>query len=360
MSDDTINKGLLSPADEVSVKRFIIKFGEHRRHITSRWKFLLIAVVIGAIIGLITSLLTKAVYIAECTFVLEEGDKGGSSLGQYSSLAAMAGIDVGGSSGLFQSDNITQLYKSRLMIEKTLLSPAERGDKELLIDRYIHMNKLDEAWKGNVKLNNLSFHLPKSRFSMLHDSIMNMIVSDINKNYLSVDKPDKKLTLVSVKVRAKDQRFAKAFTQNIVANVNSFYIQTKTKKAQQNMVLLQRQADSVHRIVNQYIGRAAYAYDSNPNPDPANLQSLKAPSQRRQVDVQAATTIYGEVVRNLEIARASLQRETPLIQVIDEPVLPLPNDRLGKMKAISTGALVAFMLAVLGLFMQHMYRGIMA
>lgn len=360
MSDDTINKGLLSPADEVSVKKVIQKFGSHRRHIATRWRFIFAAIAIGAVIGLITSLLTKTVYTAECTFVLEEGDKGGGGLGQYSALASMAGIDVGSSTGLFQSDNITQLYKSRLMVEKTLLTPAMfNNGSQLLINKYIEINKLRKAWNENPKLKDLKFDIPKQRYTIIHDSIINLIVGDINKNYLTVEKPDKKLTLVSVKVKATDQRFAKAFTETIVSNVNSFYVQTKTKKAQQNVVLLQRQADSVRSVVNTSIGRAAFAFDANPNPDPANMQGLRAPSQKRQVDVAASTAIYSEVVRNLEISRAALQRETPLIQVIDQPVLPLLNDRLSKSKAIITGALVAFLLSILWIITKNMYAEIM-
>ena len=34
----------------------------------------------------------------------------------------MMGLDVGGSGGLFQGENILELYKSRSMIAKTLLT----------------------------------------------------------------------------------------------------------------------------------------------------------------------------------------------------------------------------------------------
>jgi hypothetical protein len=302
----------------------------------------------------------KTIYTAECTFVLEEGDKGGGGLGQYSALASMVGIDVGSSSGLFQGDNIIQLYKSRLMLEKTLLTPADfNGKTQLLIDRYIQINEFDEAWKDNSKLKNIRFDMPRDKFTLAHDSLIKMFVADINKNYLSVDKPDKKLSIISVKVKAKDQLFAKAFTDKIVANVNSFYVQTKTKRVIQNLSLLQNQADSVRRVLNSSITGAAAAMDVNPNPNPA-LQILRAPSQRRQVDVQATSAIYAEVIKNLEIARGALQRETPLIQVIDEPILPLESDRTGKLKSLITGAFIAVLITALWLFTLRIYRGIMS
>lgn len=346
--------------DEVSVKSWIQKFGRLRRFLVSQWKKLLICILIGGAIGLAYAMLRTTSYKALCTFVLQEGEKsGGGGLGQYSALASMVGIDVGSSSGLFQGDNIIELYKSRLMIEQALLSQAVfRGHRQLLIDRYIQINHLEKAWRQKPALRNLNFHLPKQNFTVDHDSLITMMVDDINKNYLLVSKPDKKLTIINVQVKAPDPLFAKALTESMVSTVNAFYIRTKTKGLVRNMLLLQHQADSVKRALNGFISGTAAALDVYPNANPI-MQSLRVPSQKRQVDVQASGAIYAEVVKNLEIARNSLQRETPLIQVIDEPVLPLPNDRLSKSKAILTGMLIALIVSTVVLLIWRGYQGIM-
>jgi hypothetical protein len=352
-----INK--LAP-DEVSVKGMISRFGDSRRYLGSKWKIFLIAILIGAVIGLAYSLLKKISYTAECTFVLEEGDKGGAGFGQYSALASMVGIDVGSTSGLFQGDNITQLYKSRLMLQKTLFTEALfKGKAQLLIDRYIESNKLRETWKDNPHLGAIDFHVPKEKFTMQHDSLVSLFANNINEHYLTVDKPDKKLTLISVKVKSTDALFAKAFTEKIVENVNSFYVQSKTKRAMQNVALLQHQSDSVRRVLNTSLGRTASAMDDNPNATEGVQSSLKVSAQRHQVDVQASSAIYAEVTKDLEIARGTLQKETPLIQVIDEPVLPLPNDRAGKLKSMLSGMLIAAITTALWLFTLRVYKRIM-
>jgi hypothetical protein len=54
-----------------------------------------------------------------------------------------------------------------------------------------------------------------------------------------------------------------------------------------------------------------------------------------------------------------LQRETPLIQVIDSPVLPLNNDRIGKFNAMLTGTIIAILVATLLIITMRVYRGIM-
>jgi hypothetical protein len=347
-------------ADEISLKNWISKFGNTRRYLFSQWKIIGFAMLVGGIIGLCYILFRKTNYKAVCTFVLEDnGKSGGAGLGQYSALASIVGIDVSGGSGLFQGDNIIELYKSRSMIERTLLTPTVvNGKTQLLIDRFAHMNQFDKAWQQNPKLKGIKFDLPKKDFTLAHDSLISLIVDDINKNYLTVGKPDKKLTIISVQVKAPDPLFAKAFTEQIVTNVNTFYIQTKTKGMTQNLALLQKQADSVRRVLNASISGTAAALDIYPNANPI-MQSLRVPSQKRQIDVQAAGAIYSEVVKNLEIAKASLQRETPLIQVIDQPVLPLPNDRIGKSKGIATGMGIAFIIAVIVILTRRSYQKIM-
>ena len=63
--------------------------------------------------------------------------------------------------------------------------------------------------------------------------------------------------------------------------------------------------------------------DNTFNLNPA-LNVRRAPVARNQVDVQANTAILTELVKQSELAKVTLRKETPLIQVIDKPILPLP------------------------------------
>jgi len=347
--------------DQITVKEGIIKIKSFIRFLISKWKVILLATIIGAAIGVIYAMQKKPAYTAEFTFVLDDGtSSGGGALSHYSALASMAGLDVEGSTGLFEGDNILELYKSRLMIAKTLLTPIIfKGQKQLLIDRYIELNGLRKLWQNNSKLKNISFDTLKGKFGIQQDSILLQVVNDINKKYLNVDKPDKKLSIISVKVTARDPLFAKAFAETVVANVNKFYIETKTKGSLQNLKLFQRQTDSIRAVLNASISGSASAIDANPDANPV-LQVLRVPSQKRQVDIQANTALYAESVKNLEVARSVLQRETPLIQVIDVPMLPLPNDRLSKSKGLITGGLVAFIIIIVIISTAKVYNKILS
>ncbi|MBK0384090.1 lipopolysaccharide biosynthesis protein [Pedobacter sp. SD-b] len=312
--------------EEISLKELILKLQDWWKYLWSKWLTILIAGLIGGALGLTYAFIKKPVYTAETTFVLEEGESGG-GLGQYAGLASMVGIDLGGGGGgIFKGDNILELYKSRRMIQETLLAKDTfNGKQQSLIERYIEFNKLREEWEEKPLLKNISFDNPDN-FNRTQDSIIGKLVETINNGVLEVAKPDKKLSIIAVTVKSKDELFAKSFADNIVNKVNNFYVNTKTKKSNENVAILQNQADSVKRVLNASIGGVAAAVDANPNLNPA-LQTLRVNSQRKQVDVQASGAIYEEIVKNLEMAKITLRNDKPLIQVIDEPVFPLKESK---------------------------------
>jgi hypothetical protein len=141
--------------------------------------------------------------------------------------------------------------------------------------------------------------------------------------------------------------------------VSDFYVNTKTKKSVQNVAILQRQTDSVRRELNAAITGVASSVDVNPNANPA-LQILRAPSQKRQVDVQANQAILTQLVANLEISKVSLRKETPLIQVIDRPILPLEKEKLGKLRGMIIGGIIGGFLAIFIIIVKKMFKEVIA
>ncbi|RKD20483.1 lipopolysaccharide biosynthesis protein [Pelobium manganitolerans] len=346
--------------DEISLKELILKLQEWWRYLMGKWKVILLAGIIGGLLGLGYSLIKKPIYTAETTFVLEEGESGG-GLGQYAGLASMVGIDLGGGGGgIFKGDNILELYKSRRMIQKTLLAKDTfNGKQQQLIERYIDFNKMRESWEDKPELVNIHFTDNPKNFSRIQDSLINKFTKDINDNILEVTKPDKKLSIISVKVKSKDELFSKSFADNIVAKVNAFYVSTKTKKSLENLTVLQNQADSVKAVLNASIGGVAAAVDANPNLNPA-FQRLRVGSQRKQVDVQASAAVYQEIIKNLELAKINFRNDKPLIQVIDEPRLPLKKEPLGKAKGIVLGGVILGFLMIAFLSLKKTYNQILS
>lgn len=351
--------------DEISLKELILKIQEWWQYLLSKWVIILIFGLLGGMLGFAYAYTKKAMYTATTTFVLED-EKGGGGLGNLAGLASVAGVDLGGGGvGIFQGDNILELYKSRTMIEKTLLTAVNyHGKKQLLIDRYIDFNKLRENWAKKPELVKLQFseedQLKTNKEQRLRDSVMEVIVNNINKNYLKVAKPDKKLSIIKADVKSEDEFFAKTFNDQIVKNVNDFYVQTKTKKSLDNVAILKQKTDSVRRVINGAIYTAVAVADATPNLNPTRQVQRVAPAQRAQFSAETNRTILAELVKNLEMAKMSLLKEMPLIQVVDQPIYPLTKEKLGKAKSMIIGGILLGFLACLFLIIRRIVKQILS
>lgn len=118
------------------------------------------------------------------------------------------------------------------------------------------------------------------------------------------------------------------------------------------MDILERQTDSIRRELNGAITGVAVANDNNFGLNPA-MNVRRAPSARRQVDVQANTAILTELIRQTELAKVSLRKDTPLVQIIDRPILPLPKEKFGKLRGIVIGGLLAGLLMAFVLIIRR-------
>lgn len=347
--------------DEISLKELMLKGKEWYDYLLSYWKIIVLAGFFGAALGLTYSFIKKPIYSATLSFALED-EKTGGGLGGALGLASSFGFDLGGSGGsIFSGSNLTQLFKSRKMVEQTLLMPVVIDAKTIsLAEMYIQNAKWRDNWKDKPKLKDIQF-LPtpnRNYFTRVHDSIFGKIYSDMSKKSLNVGQKDKKIDIISIDVSSTNELFAKYFCEALALQVGQFYIATKTKKARANMAILQKQTDSIRGELNGAITGVAVANDNTFNLNPA-MNVRRAPSARRQVDVQANTAILTELVKQAELAKVTLRKETPLIQVIDRPILPLAKERFGKAKGIVMGGFLAGFLMVVGLLVRRFFSEIL-
>jgi hypothetical protein len=348
-------------SDEISLKELILKLQEWWIYLISQWKLIVLTSFIGSLLGLGYAFTQKPIYKAEFSFVLED-EKSGGGLGSALGLASQFGLDMGGGGGgsIFAGDNLLELMKSRSMVQKALLSPINvKGKDQSLADYYILLNEMRKGWEGKAHLESLNYPINAdiSKFNRVQDSVLMGIHQDIIKNLLSVAKVDKKLSILKVTVNSEDEIFSKAFTEAIVTEVSNFYVETKTKKSKANVAILQFQVDSIRNQLNSAISGVAQSNDDVPNLN-VSRQILRSSGQQRQIDVQANTAILTELVKNLEVSKLSLRKETPLIQIIDKPILPLPVEKFGKVKGILLGGFLAGFLVVMGLILRRVFQGL--
>lgn len=330
MEEAKIKTGSSQVFDEFSPRKLVV-LGQHSgAYLFSKWKTILLVALLFGLGGYIRSYLKKPTYVAEITFALDEG-AGQSTKSEYSQLSEQLGIEtILNAGGVFSSPtNILELMQSRLLIEKTLRDSVSIAGKQIIFANFF-LDSLDyrDKWLKGQQLNFSS--VKKDTNEVLFES---KVIRDIYQNLITqnigVDKKGKGTSIISVSCTSESQLFSKFFLEALINKVTQYYIETKTLRSKINVAFLQKRTDSIKNAFSGALfGRAAFT-DANIN---AVRQISTVSGEKQQTDVQILKTTYVDLVRSLEAAKSTLMRETPLIQYLDLPILPLKANSSGPLK----------------------------
>ena len=326
-----------SNQDEISLAELWLKVKSVIAYLW-RFKFLIMAVgLLFALGGYFKVKMAKPSYTASLTFALEQGG-GASGLG---GLASQFGFSMGGGGEGLGGDNLLSLMKSRRIVQDVLLSTIYvEGDSVLLLDQYLRSSdKLMAKWDslGIYPVDPLKCCDPKQ------DSAIGVVVKAVSEKSLAVAKVDKKLSFVTVSYTGSDEVFTGAFVELLTAKATDFYVQTKMSNSNANIAKLERRVDSVSAEMQAAMVGFASAQDQNS----FTVQSVaKVSSVQKQMKVTMLTTLYGELVKNLELSKTMMAREEPLITIIDRPHYPL-RVRESKLKSAAIGGFLGVFLTLL-------------
>ncbi len=293
--------------------------------------------VLFAVGGYVKAKFEKPSYSATLTFALEQGTKAGG----LSGLASQFGMSLGSDGAGLAGDNLLTLMKSRRIVEEVLLSSAYvDGDSVLLIDQYVGTwPDLKESWDS------LGLYPMTGRACCgnAQDSALGVIIYGITEKMLGVSKIDEEQSFVTVSYTGHDEFFAGHFVELLTQKATEFYIASKMANSHANIAKLQNRVDSVSAELQIAMVGYASAQDQNS----FTVQSTaKVPSVQKQMRVTMLTTLYGELVKNLELSKTIAAREEPLITIIDRPHYPL-RVRESKLKSALIGGFIGGFLTVL-------------
>ena len=315
------------------------------RMLLRKWWLVLAFAILGSAAGAAYfSLLQKPKYEAVSTFILEEKQ---GSLGGLSSIASQFGFDLGGGSGgsLFAGDNILDVIRSKKVVNNVLRSPIDTNTaSSTLADLYLAFTGLNKRLKDDRSIENL--HIPrKGPLTTVQDSVLSVIHEAILKKSLSVERMNKKGSIIKVKLNSENSQFAKLMAERLVNEAGSLYLLIKTGNAVANIQQLQRRSDSLLALLNKKSYTAAISNPLDVNP---GLRTAAVPVEIATRDKAVIGTIYTEVTKNLEASKLILSQQTPIIQVLDSPGAALKDERKGLAYLLVLGGLVGgFLLVVI-------------
>lgn len=323
--------------DDISLTLIWIKLQQWWTFLWDRKAWIIGVAFICSVGGYLIVKMAKPVYSATLTFSLDQG--GGNS--GISGLASQFGFSIGGggnAGGMFAGENLLTLLKSRRLVEDVLLTSLPiNGEEKLLLNQYVESwPELKIEWDSTGLY---PFHLRGLR-TPSQDSALGVVYSLITKKALAVAKEDKELSFVSLSYSGHDEAFTGAFVEQLAKQATDFYIESKTANNRANIDKLQRRVDSVTTELENAMVSAGRANDANM----FTVQSAaKVSSLEKQMKVTMLTTLYGELVKNLELSKTMAAREEPLITVIDRPHYPLRVRESGLKGALMGGVLGAFL-----------------
>jgi hypothetical protein len=304
-------------------------------------KLIIIALLVGAAAGAFYAWWSPSTYTARLTLVVDDS-KSSSGAGGLSALAGSLGVSMGGLGGsndMLSGDNIQELVKSHRLIRATLLSLYD--STQTLADKYAQVYKLNKRWlKYSLDGNITRFPADDRHNTRLQDSLLNELVLLVIEGDFGIAKPDKKLNFFEVRVTMRDEKLAQLFCTRIIKQSTDFYISTKTQKLRGNVERLQRRGDSIGRILNYRTYASAAANQNLIDINPA-FTNPGANIELKERDKAMLSTVYTEIVRNLEGSKTMLAQETPTVQIVDKPELPLKRIYVKYKIAIPAGMILS-------------------
>jgi len=309
------------------------------------WLILLVALALGAY-RLYVVYSAPPEFRSRLTFTLYEESAGGGGGGAVSSLIGQFGL-----TGLdnVDFDRIVEFISTRKIMGSALLQKGTiNGIEDYYANHYIREFKLFETWEEKEAVNFMDFwftHSDVSNFTPRENVVLNAIWSKISNRHLKTEIEGS--GIIEMSMACSSQPFAVEFIKVLYTELAYFYKEKLNEKNLTNFRQMEYRKDSIGAELK--IAEVRYAKFQDANKNLISARALIEDIRLRR-GVEVLNAIYLELVRSVEVLNFTLQRETPYLVSIDEPVYPLnyksPNLIFESIKyAIGGIALILFILA---------------
>jgi len=320
---------------------------EYVRKLLKNWKFIAKWAGIAAIAGVVMALSAVSTYTVTSKMAPETSSKP-STGGSLSSLASLAGINLG---SMTSSDAISpELYpdivsSTPFMTDLFYMPVKAKYKKEDIECNYYEyfLNCRKKTWYGVVMsipgriigwcfsfLGPKEEKLPKGfkHIGMLDNShltrVQDKVLEKMRKS-ISVS-VDKKTSVITVSVIDQDPLIAKQLTETVISKLKDYITKYRTEKSRQDLeyyeILYLKAQDEYFTAQKRY---AAYS-DANQG---LIRQSVMIEQERLQNEMELKYQLYNSCAQQVQMAKAQVQRETPVVTTITPPAVPLEDNESG-------------------------------
>ena len=307
-------------SDEITLKELILKGKDWFNYLWGyKWRILLAGLLGGALGFVYAKYFSKPTYTSFVSFTLEQKSGGGAgALGGLASSLGLGDLPTGSSSGMFGGENVLYLMKSNRIIHQSLKEPQADLNGDNLLNAYLKNHFEQPLKEKKIKL--FPKNLDSLTFSRAQDSLLLLITKNIRETQVLAERQDKKTTIINLEVKDNNEQWAYLFSKALVKNAIDLYLEIKVGKLMRTELELTQKKDSIRGLLDGSITTLAYETDLNSH---TPLMRYKTKQAKKQIDVEVLKTMYANVIQNLEMTKFQRAQEEPIIEIIDDPILPL-------------------------------------
>ncbi len=172
---------------------------------------------------------------------------------------------------------------------------------------------------------------------------------------VEIGKQDKKASFINITIKHPNEKFAFLFNKFLIQEATDLYIELKVGKMRRSVKVLQSRVDSVQRVMDGTMLSAAVSMDKS-----LGIVSMapRVSTTKKQMEAQMLGTLFGELTKNLELTKFTLEREEPVIQIVDAPMMPLLKEGKGRVKFTVIGGFLSGFLMLGFLFGKRFLDGL--
>lgn len=313
--------------DDIDIMELLLK-------LLRNWKFIFKWGVLGVVAGLIIALSLQKSYTVTSVLAPEITQKSGGSL---SSLAAMAGINLGSATGTdaMYPDLYPEIVNSVPFKVALFDIPVtvKTGDGPVETDLFTYLAEYGKQpwWSYIISLpmRGLSWVLSLTREKEQEDegytqidptrltSKQEKIVKALGRSIVIT--VDKKTYLIHVDVTMQDPVVAQQVCEQVVDKLQTYVVKYRTEKTRMDVDYYTTLNDEARE--DYFKAQQKYANYVDANQGIAR-QSVRIEQERLQNESSLAFSLYNQTAQQLQVAKARLQQETPICVVIQPPVVP--------------------------------------
>ncbi|MEI7801033.1 MAG: hypothetical protein WCI97_00135 [Bacteroidota bacterium] len=340
---------------EISFSKIFERLKSTWKLLLKKWWILSIATIMGAGTGWLYCYITGTTYVANCTFTVQGQSASSSLLSSALSLASSLGISTkGGGPSSYDNNFFANLMQSRRIVKESLLQEETvKGKKDLFANFYIQLYGYNDDWEGDNRLDGFTFkHNKISTLTRLEDSVLNFIYDKVMDDNLVV-KFDDSEPFNNANFTSTSYDFSSKIMKHILDNTSSYYLREMYVLNDNNMMIAQKRLDSIANAIRILDQRVAKLKD---NSSSTIRQSGLVDLNTALRDQGLLSVQYSSAVNNFELAKVALMTQSPVLDIIDDPLFSTDTNTPPIILIICVGAILFFAMTAGALMLSHFIK----